>query len=80
MLSRWGAGRRGRRAGTPVLGYCHWTLLDNFEWIFGYGAQLGLYEVDRTTFRSRPKPSATVYADVVRSHRSALSGPRWTAL
>ncbi|MEU9734360.1 family 1 glycosylhydrolase [Streptomyces sp. NPDC048002] len=56
-------------AGTPVLGYCHWTLLDNFEWIFGYGAQLGLCEVDRRTFERRPKPSAKVYADVVRAHR-----------
>ncbi|WP_181805393.1 family 1 glycosylhydrolase [Streptomyces shenzhenensis] len=57
------------RAGTPVLGYCHWTLMDNFEWIFGYGAQLGLHEVDRHTFERRAKPSAKVYADVVRSHR-----------
>ncbi|MFD5714115.1 family 1 glycosylhydrolase [Streptomyces pharetrae] len=60
------------RADTPVLGYCHWTLMDNFEWVFGYGAQLGLHEVDRTTFRRRPKPSARAYADVVRSHRGAL--------
>ncbi|WP_086736258.1 family 1 glycosylhydrolase [Streptomyces glaucescens] len=64
------------RAGTPVLGYCHWTLMDNFEWIFGYGAQLGLHEVDRTTFRRRPKPSARAYADVVRSHRGALAAGR----
>ncbi|MHC3469476.1 family 1 glycosylhydrolase [Streptomyces sp. 7R007] len=62
-------------AGTPVLGYCHWTLLDNFEWIFGYDAQLGLYEVDRATFQRRPKPSAQVYADVVRSHRGVLAAP-----
>ncbi|MGX1267613.1 family 1 glycosylhydrolase [Streptomyces phaeoluteigriseus] len=63
-------------AGTPVLGYCHWTLMDNFEWIFGYGAQLGLHEVDRETFRRRPKPSAAAYADVVRSHRGALTVAR----
>ncbi|MEU9440820.1 family 1 glycosylhydrolase [Streptomyces sp. NPDC048304] len=56
-------------AGTPVLGYCHWTLMDNFEWIFGYGAQLGLHEVDRDTFQRRPKPSARAYADVVRTYR-----------
>ncbi|WP_405668078.1 family 1 glycosylhydrolase [Streptomyces sp. NBC_01166] len=63
-------------AGTPVLGYCHWTLMDNFEWIFGYGAQLGLHEVDRETFVRRPKPSATAYADVVRSHRGVPADSR----
>ncbi|MFF9486320.1 family 1 glycosylhydrolase [Streptomyces sp. NPDC014676] len=62
------------RAGTPVLGYCHWTLMDNFEWIFGYGARLGLHEVDRDTFERRPKPSAKAYADVVRRHRGPLAG------
>ena len=36
--------------GVPVLGYIHWTLLDNFEWVFGYAHQLGLHEVDRETF------------------------------
>jgi beta-glucosidase len=55
--------------GVPVLGYLHWTLLDNFEWIFGYGPKLGLVEVDRKTFARTPKPSAAEYARVVRAHR-----------
>ncbi len=61
-------------AGVPVIGYCHWTLLDNFEWIFGYVPKLGLHEVDRTTFVRTPKPSADVYAGYVRSARSARVG------
>jgi beta-glucosidase len=59
--------RDGMDDGVPVLGYCHWTLMDNFEWIFGYGHQLGLHEVDRTTFVRTPKPSAGVYAGIVRA-------------
>jgi beta-glucosidase len=54
--------------GVPVLGYCHWTLMDNFEWIFGYGHRLGLVSVDRETFARTPKPSAGVYAAVARAH------------
>ncbi|GLY14984.1 beta-glucosidase [Kineosporia sp. NBRC 101677] len=55
--------------GVPVLGYCHWTLLDNFEWIFGYGMKFGLHEVDRETFERTPKPSAKAYAAVVAAAR-----------
>ncbi|MFN3218412.1 MAG: family 1 glycosylhydrolase [Acidimicrobiales bacterium] len=51
--------------GVPVIGYMHWTLMDNFEWIFGYSKQLGLFEVDRDTFARTPKPSAHVYAEIV---------------
>ena len=54
--------------GVPVLGYCHWTLMDNFEWIFGYAHQLGLHEVDRETFARTPKPSAGVYAEITRAN------------
>jgi beta-glucosidase len=54
--------------GVPVLGYCHWTLLDNFEWVFGYGHQLGLHEVDRETFERTPKPSAGVYTAIAKAH------------
>ncbi len=59
---------RAMADGVPVLGYCHWTLMDNFEWIFGYGPKLGLHEVDRETFERTAKPSAGVYADYVRAH------------
>ena len=54
--------------GVPVIGYTHWTLMDNFEWIFGYSFQLGLHEVDRETFERTPKPSAGVYAGIVKAH------------
>jgi beta-glucosidase len=50
--------------GVPVIGYLHWSLLDNFEWIFGYDQQLGLHAVDRVTFVRTPKPSAAVLARI----------------
>lgn len=55
--------------GVPVLGYCHWTLMDNFEWIFGYGPKLGLHEVDPDTFERTAKPSAGIYAGLVAAVR-----------
>jgi beta-glucosidase len=53
--------------GVPVLGYLHWTLMDNFEWIFGYAFHYGLHAVDRTTFERTPKPSATAYARIAKA-------------
>jgi beta-glucosidase len=52
--------------GVPVKGYVHWSLLDNFEWIFGYSRKLGLCSVDRTTFRRTPKPSLDVLGNIAR--------------
>jgi len=54
--------------GVPVLGYLHWSLLDNFEWVFGFDVRFGLHEVDRETFARTPKPSAAVYAAIARAH------------
>ena len=57
--------------GVPVIGYVHWTLLDNFEWIFGYDFHYGLHQVDRETFERTAKPSAGVYSAIVRAHAVA---------
>jgi beta-glucosidase len=58
-------------AGVPVIGYLHWSLLDNYEWIFGFGPKFGLIAVDRQTFRRSPKPSAGVLGAIAR--RNALA-------
>jgi beta-glucosidase len=52
--------------GVPVLGYMHWSLMDNFEWVFGYGPKFGLCSVDRNTFKRTPKPSAQVLGAIAR--------------
>jgi beta-glucosidase len=52
--------------GVPVRAYVHWTLLDNFEWIFGFKPKYGLVAVDRTNFRRTPKPSAAVLGAIAR--------------
>jgi len=52
--------------GVPVLGYLHWTLMDNFEWAEGYGQRWGIVYVDFKTQRRYPKRSALWYRDVIR--------------
>ncbi|OYU35401.1 family 1 glycosylhydrolase [Novosphingobium sp. PASSN1] len=54
--------------GVPVKGYLHWSLIDNFEWVFGYKPKFGLHSFDRETFARTPKPSALVYRDYIKSH------------
>ncbi len=51
--------------GVPVKGYLHWSLIDNFEWLFGYRIHFGLASLDRTTFVRTPKPSALIYHGIV---------------
>ena len=43
--------------GLPVKGYCHWSLMDNFEWQLGFSKTFGLIAVDRKTQKRLPKPS-----------------------
>lgn len=46
--------------GIPVKGYCHWSLLDNFEWQKGFSMTFGLIAVDRSTQTRYPKESLAV--------------------
>ena len=53
--------------GIDVRGYVYWSLLDNFEWAFGFKPTFGLVAVDRTDFSRRPKPSASWLGAVARA-------------
>jgi beta-glucosidase len=53
-------------AGTRIDGYFHWSLLDNFEWLEGFGPRFGLYGVDYATFARRRRPSADLFAQLGR--------------
>jgi beta-glucosidase len=44
--------------GIDVRGYTYWSLLDNFEWAYGYGPKFGMVAVDRATQERTPKPSS----------------------
>ena len=60
--------------GVDVRGYTYWSLLDNFEWAFGYGPLFGLVEVDRDTFARTPKPSAAYLAQIA-AHNMLVEPP-----
>jgi beta-glucosidase len=51
----------------PVMGYYHWTLVDNFEWDRGWTQRFGLLEMDPATQERRWRPSAYLYREICRS-------------
>ena len=54
--------------GADVLGYLHWSLLDNFEWADAYKQRFGLVYVDFPSQRRVPKDSFAFYREVIRSN------------
>ena len=51
--------------GVPVRGYFLWSLLDNFEWAFGYSRRFGIVYVDFETLERVPKDSFAWYRDFI---------------
>ena len=54
--------------GLDVMGYLHWSLIDNLEWGAGFAKRFGLFHVDMETKKRTPRPSAYIYRDVVRNN------------
>ena len=59
-------------AGVDLRGYFVWSLLDNFEWSWGYERRFGIIRVDYATLERTWKDSARFYQQVIKDH--ALSG------
>jgi len=53
--------------GANVIGYMYWSLTDNWEWE-GFDSYYGLIEVDRQTMKRTMRPSAYIYAQIIKNH------------
>jgi beta-glucosidase len=62
------AAARAIRDGASLAGYYVWSLLDNFEWAYGYQKRFGIVYVDFATQRRIPKASSAFYARVARDN------------
>jgi len=60
--------QRAAAEGLDVRGYLHWSLLDNYEWLFGYAMRFGLFRVDFDTQERAERPSADVYRRIARAN------------
>ena len=58
--------------GIPVIGYHHWSIMDNLEWCRGYDPRFGMIYVDYRTQKRTLKDSALWYADVIRTNGKSL--------
>lgn len=58
--------------GVPVIGYQHWSLMDNFEWAEGYDPRFGLVYVDFKTGNRTIKKSAYHYKHIIETNGSTL--------
>ena len=72
ILSHVQAMARAMNAGARILGYCYWSLLDNFEWAEGFGPRFGIIEVDYATQARRVRDSGRRYAHICRTNRMDL--------
>jgi beta-glucosidase len=57
--------------GIDMRGYCHWSLVDNFEWDNGWSMRFGLIALDEQTQERTPRPSAAFYGEI--AHANALT-------
>jgi beta-glucosidase len=53
------------KKGLPLKGYFMWSLMDNFEWLWGYTKRFGIVYVDYFTQKRTPKDSAYFMRDVI---------------
>jgi beta-glucosidase len=65
LRSHFVSAHRAVSEGWPLKGYFVWSLLDNFEWAYGYTKRFGLVYVKYNTLERIPKLSAKFYKEVI---------------
>ncbi len=69
LLNGFLAGLHGAiQDGGDVRAYYQWSLMDNFEWAYGFSKRFGMVFTDFATQRRIPKKSATYYSEVIRKN------------
>jgi beta-glucosidase len=63
--------QRATDDGVPVKGYFQWSLMDNFEWVDGFGKRFGLVYVDFKTQKRTPKASALFFRETAKQNAVA---------
>ena len=64
--------KRAADEGIPVIGYQHWSIMDNFEWCEGYKPRFGIIHVDYHTQKRTLKDSAKLYAEIIKTNGEQL--------
>jgi beta-glucosidase len=68
LRTHFAASHRAIQAGVPLAGYFVWSLMDNFEWSFGYSQRFGIIWVDYKTQKRILKDSAKWYKGVIKKN------------
>lgn len=61
--------QRARAEGVDIIGYLHWSLIDNFEWAYGKWPRFGLVSLDYTNGKRELRPSAVWFGRVIKRLR-----------
>lgn len=64
--------KKASEEGIPMIGYIHWSFMDNFEWALGYDMRFGMVFVDYRTQQRIPKDSFYWYQNVIRTNGENL--------
>lgn len=68
------------KKGADIRGYFYWSLLDNFEWVKGFGPRFGLVRVNYENFSRTPRPSYALYRDIIHAHQEGREAPEVSKL
>ncbi len=67
---------KSKNEGTQLMGYLHWSLIDNFEWAESFKPRFGLIEVNYSEkFRRTIRPSALAYKEYIAEFAPLFNSP-----